>query len=450
MKIIKFEAENIKRLKAVSITPQGNVIEVTGQNGHGKSSVLDAVYYGLCGQSVIPQGVVREGEEKAFVKLDLGDLIVTRKFTAGGTTSLIVESVEGARFPSPQTMLDQLVGSLSFDPLQFARMKPEDQHWELQKLVPGLSLKLAELYDEEGEKAAARRDINREVKRLEAQVAGLQPQELDNVPDEPVDVTALVTQMNIINDKNTELNKRKSDLKSQKWKIEQDLGYAKKLRADAEELVKKAQKIEDDAISQSESLDISVESEQLLSNSDLVSQITDARTMNQLVDRKKFLNTLTAQLAVAMKQHSDMKIRLEEIVKMRKELFAEAKFPIDGLTMSANNVTYQGRDLALASDAEKLRVSVVIAMATNPKLRVLRIKDGSLLDENGMKMLTELADTNDYQLWIERVEDSHGRPCVVMTDGSAQQLTSADDPKAWEGLTVDEGDYGAVGSVPGE
>ncbi len=64
-------------------------------------------------------------------------------------------------------------------------------------------------------------------------------------------------------------------------------------------------------------------------------------------------------------------------------------------------------------------------MATNPKLRVLRIRDGSLLDENGLKLLAEMADANDYQVWIERVETS-GKIGVVMVDGHVAASTDAE------------------------
>jgi hypothetical protein len=72
-------------------------------------------------------------------------------------------------------------------------------------------------------------------------------------------------------------------------------------------------------------------------------------------------------------------------------------------------------------------------MATNPQLRVLRIKDGSLLDENSLRELIATATAADYQVWLERVEDSHGRPCVIMEDGSVQRdvvYSEAEEPDA--------------------
>jgi hypothetical protein len=61
---------------------------------------------------------------------------------------------------------------------------------------------------------------------------------------------------------------------------------------------------------------------------------------------------------------------------------------------------------------------------------VIRIKDGSLLDEDGIRMIAEMANDRDYQVWIERV-DSTGKIGVVMEDGEVvannqMELTNAD------------------------
>ena len=114
MKIISLEVEAFKRLKAVSITPTGNIVEVTGNNENGKSSVLDSIWAALGGKDAVPAKPIHTGAEEAVIRLDLGELKVTRRFKlkdgAPFTTDLVVESAEGARVTGPQGILDALVG----------------------------------------------------------------------------------------------------------------------------------------------------------------------------------------------------------------------------------------------------------------------------------------------------------------------------------------------------
>lgn len=60
MKIIKFRADNVKRLTAVEITPDGNMVQITGKNGQGKTSVLDAIWWALGGKENIQGQPIRK------------------------------------------------------------------------------------------------------------------------------------------------------------------------------------------------------------------------------------------------------------------------------------------------------------------------------------------------------------------------------------------------------
>lgn len=74
--IIELKVQNVKRLSAVHVFPQGSVVVVGGRNEQGKSSVLDAIMYGLGGQvwlervSETGEGcsiVIEDGTQKAVV-----------------------------------------------------------------------------------------------------------------------------------------------------------------------------------------------------------------------------------------------------------------------------------------------------------------------------------------------------------------------------------------------
>ncbi|MGI9420342.1 MAG: hypothetical protein ACR2RA_21165, partial [Geminicoccaceae bacterium] len=68
------------------------------------------------------------------------------------------------------------------------------------------------------------------------------------------------------------------------------------------------------------------------------------------------------------------------------------KMPIDGLGLGDGVVTLNGIPFDQVSTAEQMRTSVALAMAANPTLKVIRIKDGSLLDDDSLAMIAGMAD----------------------------------------------------------
>ena len=61
MQVTKLYAENILKLKAVTIVPKSSVVEIKGENEAGKSAILDAIEIGLGGKKHAPSEPVRRG-----------------------------------------------------------------------------------------------------------------------------------------------------------------------------------------------------------------------------------------------------------------------------------------------------------------------------------------------------------------------------------------------------
>ena len=62
VKITKLEAENIKRVRAVTMKPAQNGLTVIGgRNGQGKTSVLDAIIWGWAEINTVP--AMRRGRD---------------------------------------------------------------------------------------------------------------------------------------------------------------------------------------------------------------------------------------------------------------------------------------------------------------------------------------------------------------------------------------------------
>src|SRR6185436_13224757 len=106
LRILSVQVENILRAVAVYIEPNGRVIELTGKNRQGKSSVLEAIWLALGGEKAIPKRPIHDGATAGSVTLAIGDgneltLKVTRRLRLkeGGDfgTTLVVENADGMR-----------------------------------------------------------------------------------------------------------------------------------------------------------------------------------------------------------------------------------------------------------------------------------------------------------------------------------------------------------------
>ncbi len=148
----------------------------------------------------------------------------------------------------------------------------------------------------------------------------------------------------------------------------------------------------------------------------LRNQIAHAQEVNadhaKMKERQKHLED--ARLAQAGADSLTANIQRREDDKRSK--ISAAKLPVPGIGFGDGFITLNGVPFDQASDAEQLRASIAVAMAANPKLRVLRVRDGSLLDDDSMKLLGKMAEAQDFQVWVERVS-SDGKVGFVIEDG---------------------------------
>lgn len=451
MKVISLQAENLKRVKAIQITPSSNMISIGGKNGAGKSTVLDALYIAIKGRSVAPPQPIRDGQDVCRIRLDMGELKVTRTFTAkeGGTytDTLKVENAEGFRASNPQAMLDALFGDIGFDPFALASKKPDDLAAALLQLVP-LSVDLDELAEADDEDRAARLLINRDVKTLEGQIAGIPVEE---VPAEAPDRAALIETLTNASATNSGIDRERRDREDTARVALGRRGHADELREEAERQrqISAAALIEAARLEKCAEADIAdavrveAELEALPALADPVDaaaiqqQIREADAVAEVIARQARRTVLVESHTAKAAESKTLTDAMAAREKQRNDALADATMPIDGLSFGLNAkgsaiVLLDGVPFEQGSKAQKLRASTAIAMAANPTLRVLRIEDGSLLDEDSLALLTEMAETEDYQLFCEFVGsyNSNGEAVgILMEDGS---IVGADTPEPIE------------------
>ncbi len=404
MKIIKLTASNIKRLVAVEITPDGNVVEITGKNMMGKSSVLDSIWYALGGKKAQPDVPIRRGQKTAEVYLDLGDIRVTRKWTDKGSY-LSVTNAEGLKFGNPQKVLDDLVGNLSFDPTAFVRMKPADQVVTL-KQVAGLDF--TEIDNARQLAYDQRRDLNRDAKVLEAKIG---PE--TDAPAEYVSIAKLGEQLTQAGDHNRENCNLRDDFVNHQDYIARTrdlVTIAKRELTDLEKDLRDHIRV----LPTMEDVYTTLEDINLV---EIQQQITDAEAVNIQVRDKMERADRIGQLDEIKKSSDRCTADINRCDTEKQNQLENATLPVDGLNFDDTGVTFNGLPFEQSSGAEQLRVSVAMGLALNPKLKVMLIRDGSLLDDQSYALLAEMADDNDAQIWLETVSNGEGGG-VVIEDGS--------------------------------
>lgn len=412
MRIVQFTAENIKKLKVAEIRPNGDIVTIAGRNAQGKTSVLDAIWYALGGTSNIPAQPIRRGAKSAVVKLDLGEIRVERRFTEK-TSTLLVESADGSRFASPQKMLDELIGKLSFDPLAFSRMKPRDQYEELRR-VAQLDVDLEELDRQNRADFEKRTDINRQAKAKRAQAEAMPVPEV--ILNEDIDEQAILDQITNAAEKNALIQQRAQRRATAAESVKQKIAKIAELEAEIEALQHQIGELHQSAEETQKAIDEAPPLPDPVDVTELRTKLDHARASNAARKDLQKRQEIEAEAQALEEQSEGLTLTMRSRDDAKAEAISRAAMPVPDLGFGDGVVLYQGVPLDQASSAEQLRVSLAIAMAANPKVRVIRIQDGSLLDADSLQHIADMAAEKDYQVWIERV-DSSGQVGIVIEDG---------------------------------
>lgn len=466
MKIISFEAQDFMRLTAMQIHPKGHVVELNGKNGNGKTSVLRAIASAFGGADESPDMAIRRGADKAKVKISIGDDVTgytveetfhKHKTTGAEVRTVRVFSKDGAEYKSPQQLLGSLWNKISIDPLQFAESDAKDQYKQLQQFVPGFDFagtasKRALLYSQRTE--AGR--LAREQKAL-ADAATAPDVDMSTAPANEAD---LVAQLEGAGKHNASITERRGNRDRAQENIKAWLANADDIANAGVTQIKDAyeRKVEQQMLDHQRKLkalederdrDVAAakEAESALRAraADMEKKIADAGPLPEPIDTAELVQRIATNKELASAQAQ--RRRKDELTQKAKDaeekvtaLTAEidaldaakvaaitgAAMPVPGLGFGDGCVTFNGVPFSQASDAERLRVSLAIAMAASPKLRVIRIQRGSLLDDDSMAIIGEMVKEKDYQVWIEKIQSTDGNVGFVIEDGTVVGMSGDD------------------------
>jgi DNA repair exonuclease SbcCD ATPase subunit len=407
--LLSLKVENIKRIACCEIHPDGSpVIVLRGENGCGKSSLIDGLIYSLSGKDAQCEQPIRDGADEARVLATFEDLIVRLRLTRKGGRELVVTNAAGARYSQPQAMLDALIKRVAFDPGEFLRLKPARQTETLRDLA---GLDFTALEADKQVAYSLRRDLDRDARGLLSRLDALpytediEPVDLDAALDEQARLTeaqsvrAHLAQSQVLKqDKIRDLTQRIAELESRLANSRADL----------------AEYQEDLAIDQGR-LEVLPDSAAGLAA--LRRRISDAEAINHRARQQAERRGLAEQLADLQAQSAEQSEAIAAVDAAKADRLAAAVWPVDGLGLDDHGVTWQGLPLDQASSGEKLHVSVAIGFALNPGIRLVCIRDASLLDPESLRLVAQLARDHDGQVILE-----------IVGEGDLKVVFSLDEP----------------------
>lgn len=407
-KILRLLVHNVKGIRDIEIIPgENSLVVIGGRNEQGKTSVLDSIFYALGGKKALPPEPIRKGEDEAEIVLELDDIIITRKMTRK-RDSIEVASRDGAKFPSPQAMLDKLVGRLSFDPLAFSRMSGtaagRREQAQLVRELAGLD------FSEIDEKRKAAFDnrtlVNRDLKSADARLKEMPRHE--DAPEEEVSVTALAAELE-------EARSANRTLEGDRVK----LAMMVKANNDLAERIAELQATHDQQADQTRALKKKLKGRDEIETATLVAQLEGAEAANRKVRENEDAARVRETLEYLALKASELSDTIEELDKEKVKMVKDAELPVPGLGFGEDGLTLDGLPFEQASSAQQLRTSVAMGAAMNRELRVMLIDQGSELDPDNLDLIGEMAGEQDCQLWLVRV--STGDECtVIMENGKVR------------------------------
>lgn len=409
--------ENVQAIRAVSVSPDRHFQIVSGLNGQGKTSLMQAVQFALAGKRSHSKRIIREGADEGIVCLDVGDWLIELELEEGSAPKLTLTRKDtGRRVARPQEIINEWLGDLSFDPLAFSRMASAQQRKVLLDVVDLGDFDLDENEKKYDATFELRKAVNRSKRDIEGDIKENYPpgEAFDGLPAEKIDINEAVAALQAANaEKNANDGSRHDHL----------------------ELVTEVQELQDE-------LEIAKEHVQSLKNdidartpivahegtkvgcledpdiSHFEKKVNEASTVNTRIDERERRHAAVARLEQASKESDVFTARLDTLKALEKTALANAKWPIDGLGVRKGEVIIEGRPFGQASASEQLATSVAIGMGLNPTMCIMFVQDGSLLDDEHLALLKGLAEENDFQLWVEVVSAEPLPGSIHIRDGS--------------------------------
>lgn len=435
VKITALEAENVKRIKAVALTPSPTGLTIVGgNNNQGKTSVLDALAWALGGDRFRPDAAQRDGAvAPAHLKVKLSNgVVVERK---GKNASLTVTDPTGRR--SGQQLLNAFVEPLALDLPRFMEASDKEKADILLQII-GIGtelhtrdMEIKALYDKRtftGQLAAQKKHFAEELISY------------PEAPDEPVSASDLIRQQQDILARNGENQRKRNQLDKlidEKNQLNFTLRDLDEKIEDLKEEYEQTQAKFTDLEKQIFQARKSAAQLQDESTAELEASIRDIEETN----RKVRANLEKSRAEDEAAQYADEYSRLTEAISQKRAdrmaLLNGADLPLRGLSVEDGALTYKGKHWRDMSGSDQLRVAAAIVRRLNPDCGFVLLDKLEQMDMTTLQEFSAWLEAEGLQAIATRV--STGSECqIIIEDGMVKDtditpppVTEKPQPKSW-------------------
>ena len=421
VKITALEAENVKRIKAVALTPSPTGLTIVGgNNNQGKTSVLDALAWALGGEKFRPTAAVRDGAlAPPHLKVILSNGVVVER--RGKNSSLTVTDPTGQR--SGQQLLNAFVEPLALDLPRFMQASDKDKADTLLNIIgvgdalTGLDREIKALYDRRtviGQIGAQKRHAAEELT------------EYPDAPSEPVSAIELIQQQQ-------EILLHNADNQRKRMKLAQLEEQEKQLGRRVQELSQELEMVEHQLTAVQQDVQDAIKTVAQLqdeSTAELEQSIRNVEESNRQVSANLAKSKAQDEAERYAQEYTALTEQIKAKRTARMDLLNGADLPLTGLGVEDGSLTYNGKHWQDMSGSDQLRVATAIVRRLNPDCGFVLLDKLEQMDLATLAEFGSWLQTEGLQAIATRV--STGGECqIIIEDGRVKDAEEPPAPKAW-------------------
>ena len=416
-KIEKIYLKDYKGIEEKEIDLACNSFIVYASNGEGKTSVLNAIEELFTGKATSKQ--IKKDADKAEIwavtkELNTGAKYKIKRVITEKTNRLDITCDVNPNFKpdgGPQTWLNDVFGEISFDLGSLLNKSSEEQVKQI-KAICGIDTSFLDEKIKTAEEKRKEANVLLKSAKSVYEKASESIKGIENIDEfeEPKPITEMV-----------------SELQRMKENNRAHTQYAEKIKSLQDEIAELNKKLENAEQALEDNIKFQAALDKPQNTVELEKKIEEAENNSKKYSAIQVFKKEKENFEAVKKEYDLWDGRIELARKKRKEYLESVDLPVQGLTFSdEKGLLYNEIPLSEWNTAEKAFIEAMIKMSRKDiHLKVVRVENASLLDDENIKRLTKSCHENGYQVAFEMVSRQKQELKVEYIDETTGEIKKA-------------------------